>query len=267
MINARVDRIERLILNTADLRAACAFYVEALGFSRCDEADGAGAATLELGAQRIEFRQVGERAYPQPWSANDPWFQHFAVVVADMDAAYSRVEASGGRPISRRGPRRLPASTGGVTAYKFRDPEGHPLELSWLPNAAAWTAAAAADPGAVFLGIDHTALAVADLETSVAFYRNLGLSEGERFLNRGPEQDDLDGLSGVVLDIATLYPAGGGPHIELLHYRSPRPGAAEALGPLSLASTTTQFAAPAVVAPVDLLDPDRHRLRAIRPAR
>ena len=262
MTNARADSIERLVLNTRDLPSACAFYVDALGFSRRDFDDRVGVAILRLGGQSIELRDVGRGApaYPEPRGAKDPWFQHFAIVVADMDAAYSRLEAHGATPISRGGPQRLPASTGGVTAFKFRDPEGHPLELSLLPNSTAWLRVAAADPGAVFLGIDHTALAVADLERSLAFYRDLGFKEGPRFLNTGPEQGRLDGLDDVVLDIGTMFAPGGGPHIELLHYRSPRPTVRADLGALSVASTVTQFAASEVAAR-DLADPDGHRLR------
>ena len=42
----------------------------------------------------------------------------------------------GWTPISTSGPQLLPAASGGVSAFKFRDPEGHPLELIAFPPGA-----------------------------------------------------------------------------------------------------------------------------------
>jgi catechol 2,3-dioxygenase-like lactoylglutathione lyase family enzyme len=236
MTNARATRIDHFVLYTADVSAARAFYVDALGFA----ADG---AWLRLGEQRIVLAPTLDAyPYPEPRAANDPWFQHFAIVVSDMAAAYERLARFGQIPISRGGPQRLPPSTGNVTAYKFRDPEGHPLELSHIRGSAAWYAVAMANPEAVFLGIDHTAVAATDLETSLAACRHLGFTEGPRYLNNGPEQDRLDGLDGVVLDIATMMAPGGGPHIELLHYRSPNAATAMPRVLPSVAATRTVFA-------------------------
>ena len=236
MTNAPARRIDHLVLYTADVAAARAFYVGALGFS----ADG---ARLRLGAQTIRLERAADaEPYPTPMSSDDPWFQHFAIVVSDMAAAYDRLARFGQVPISRGGPQQLPASTGGVTAYKFRDPEGHPLELSHIPGDAAWNAVAKADPGAIFLGIDHTAVAAPDLDAGIAACRDLGFTEGPRFLNTGPEQDRLDGLDGVVLDIATMMAPDGGPHIELLHYRSPRTAQVMPAALPPVAATRTVFA-------------------------
>lgn len=124
----------------------------------------------------------------------------------------------------------LPPSTGSVVAYKFRDPDGHPLELSFIPGSA-WLAEPQDNASGPCLGIDHSALAVADLTASLAFYKDvLGFSPAGQGLNEGVEQDRLDGLGQTRLDIVALAAAEGGPHIELLHYRSPRP--APARGPI-----------------------------------
>ena len=48
-------------------------------------------------------------------------------------AAWRRARDAGAAPISREGPVTLPRSAGGVTAVKFRDPEGHPLEFLQFP--------------------------------------------------------------------------------------------------------------------------------------
>jgi catechol 2,3-dioxygenase-like lactoylglutathione lyase family enzyme len=216
---APVLQIARIALNVADLDGACAFYIEALGFRRLAD-PSTQAVILALGAQEIELRQSTGRPYPQPCAANDPWFQHFAIAVCDMSAAYRRLSRYAQQPISTGGPQLLPPSTGSVTAYKFRDPEGHPLELSYIPGSA-WLAQANAgrDP---CLGIDHSALAVGDLGVSAAFYTDiLGFSLAGRGLNEGAEQDRLDGLEQARVDILSLDTAEAGPHVELLHYRSP----------------------------------------------
>jgi catechol 2,3-dioxygenase-like lactoylglutathione lyase family enzyme len=213
-----VQRIASIALVVADMAAARAFYEQALGFSALQSANGG--TVLVLGAQRIALESAGPQArpYPEPRAANDPWLQHFAIAVSDMAAAYARLSLYPQQPISDGGPQLLPPSSGSVTAYKFRDPDGHPLELSHIPGSA-WDHASAPGP---FLGVDHTALAVRDLEASIAFYKHaLGFAIGGRFLNRGPEQDRLDGLCDVALDIVVLTTPGPGPHIELLNYRRP----------------------------------------------
>ena len=51
----------------------------------------------------------------------------------------------------------------------------------------------------------------------------LGFHVGGRSLNQGPEQDRLDGLGNCQVDVVALQPAEAAtPHVELLHYRTPR---------------------------------------------
>src|SRR6516165_1080521 len=122
-------------------------------------------------------------------------------------------------PISTDGPQILPSSSGGVTAFKFRDPEGHPLEmLAFAPGAtpAHW----AFRSGNHCLGIDHSAISVADTGRSVAFYSRLGLARTASSLNVGPEQEKLDNLLGAVVEVTALAPPIlPVPHVELLCYR------------------------------------------------
>ena len=218
-------RISGIGLITTDLARACAFYEQALGFDPVSSTpyDSAEVATLRLGEEMLHLvrpDRVG-RAYPEPQAANDPWFQHFAIAVSDPAAAFERLSRMPFTPISRGGPIQLPASSGSVIAYKFRDPDGHPLELSHFPDDR-WTRGRTA-PGP-FLGIDHTAIAVANLNLSVAFYSGkLGFELTARGVNTGPTQDTLDGLDGAEVEILVLSPPSSkGPHLELLHYLSPR---------------------------------------------
>ena len=77
---------------------------------------------LRLGRERIElleFTDSAGRPYPPDSTTTDLWFQHMAIIVNDMISAHQRVMANRRfRPISRRGPVRLPDSSGGVTAFK-----------------------------------------------------------------------------------------------------------------------------------------------------
>jgi catechol 2,3-dioxygenase-like lactoylglutathione lyase family enzyme len=98
--------------------------------------DSAEVATLRLGEETLHLVRPNRlgRAYPEPQAANDPWFQHFAIAVSDAAAAFERLSRMPFTPISRGGPIQLPPSSGSVIAYKFRDPDGHPLELSQFPD-------------------------------------------------------------------------------------------------------------------------------------
>ena len=127
--------------------------------------------------------------------------------------------------ITKGAPVLLPPNTGSVTAFKFRDPEGHPLELIFFPpdiGDPVWQ-----KPGEGIVGYDHTAMSVMDVDRSIAFYTGLlGFRVGGRSLNQSPEQDRLDGLIGCEVDVVALEPASAAtPHVELLHYRRP-PGRA-----------------------------------------
>ena len=110
-------------------------------------------------------------------SPDDTAFQHFALVVRDMALALAQLRGvPGWTPISSGGPQRLPQGSGGVTAFKFQDPDGHPLELLAFPEHAVpphWMERSA---DGIFLGIDHSAISVRDTAISTAFYQSLGFS-------------------------------------------------------------------------------------------
>src|SRR5262249_56718796 len=117
---------------------------------------------LKLGEQASELTQY----VPPPtgqntpvWSnSNDAWFQHMAIVVGDMDAAYKILQDSNVRQISSR-PITIPASNpgaAGIKAIKFHDPERHPLELIFFPAGngnPSWQKSS----DQLFLGLVHTA--------------------------------------------------------------------------------------------------------------
>ena len=214
-------------LVTADAARLVRFYA-ALGFAAQDAqtispaqmqrlglAGGGRRQTLTRGETRIDLDtfEVAGRSYPGMANAADIIFQHFALVTDDIGAAWSRAQAAGAVPISRNGPITLPASSGNVTAVKFRDPEGHPLEFLQFPKTTA---------AAHVTAIDHSAIAVADGDASRQFYEGMGLRVGDATLNQGPTQAALDGLDEATVDVVPLLPATAAPHLELLSYRHPR---------------------------------------------
>jgi catechol 2,3-dioxygenase-like lactoylglutathione lyase family enzyme len=100
---------------------------------------------------------------------------------------------------------------------KFRDLEGHPLELICFPNGTS-----SRRPGDRTQGIDHSAISVADIRAAQAFFADRGLSVGTSTLNRGPAQDTLDGLAAVEVEVVPMLAAVECPHLELLGYHHPR---------------------------------------------
>jgi catechol 2,3-dioxygenase-like lactoylglutathione lyase family enzyme len=229
--------IDRVTLVVSDLDRAEDDYVRTLGCSVDQRGDIDPPLTrvlcvppargrrslLRLGRERIElleFTDSAGRPYPPDSTTTDLWFQHVAIVVNDMSHAHQRVMANPRfRPISRGGPVRLPESSGGVTAFKFRDHDGHPLELLAFPEGQAPSAWRNTNGTIPFLGVDHTAIAVRDAARSTRFFRSVfGFSVGTRTENRGPEQDDLDDVDGVHVSVTRLAPDLPAPRLELLHY-------------------------------------------------
>lgn len=233
-----VTGVSRFLLICNDAETAALFYERAFGFVRVNDRVLTASRyrglinsrdaeshiiTLRLGEQEIELagsypaRQQRPSVIPG-WS---PLFQHVAIVVSDMAEAHARLLAqSHWTAISTDGPETLPASSGGVTAYKFRDPEGHPLELIAFAPARVppiWQRPSSNTP---CLGIDHSAISVRDSARSKAFYRDLGFRTDGGSYNVGAEQDRLDAIGGARVEVAALVsvPATT-PHIELLCYQ------------------------------------------------
>jgi catechol 2,3-dioxygenase-like lactoylglutathione lyase family enzyme len=247
-------RLARITLNAADPEGLAGFYRDALGFTAAEAPPAADAAgltglagaqartvPLRLGAQRLDLVAVAPagRPYPGELPGTSPLFQHCAIIVSDMGRAHARLSAQAGwRPISTDGPVRLPASSGGVTAFKFRDPEGHPLELLAYPadeTPASWRRP---DAGDVCLGLDHSAISVAETGRSVTFYESLGLHVASRSLNTGPEQARLDAVADPTVEVTGLgFPDGHPPHVELLCYRGDHPRSPSDLAVNDVAAT------------------------------
>jgi catechol 2,3-dioxygenase-like lactoylglutathione lyase family enzyme len=220
----KARRLARIEMVCGDPEVLAAFYQAAFGFLRPGHGltpTISGDVELRLGSQAIRLirPQPGGRSYPADVAGWSPLFQHIAIVVADMARAYAHLsKLSGWTPISTSGPRVLPAASGGVSAFKFRDPEGHPLELIAFPPGAAppqWRTASQD----VCLGIDHSAISVSSTATSIDFYEGLGLDRSGGSLNVGWEQAMLDDVPDAVVEVTALAPVQTTPHIELLCYQ------------------------------------------------
>jgi len=236
-----VTQLISISLTVADLEKTAVFYRDWLGLAVGEvrpEGDPAlnsllgltkdatvRAVDVAIGQQAIKLMAFDPpgRPYPSERASNDQVFQHFALVCGDVAPVWERLKATSPGEITKGAPVLLPPNTGGVTAFKFRDPEGHPLELISFPEgvgALVWREIA---PRGI-RGFDHTAISVMDLKRSIVFYTGLlGFQIGGTSLNQGPEQDRLDGLAGCEVDVVALLPSRvATPHLELLHYRTPR---------------------------------------------
>jgi catechol 2,3-dioxygenase-like lactoylglutathione lyase family enzyme len=222
---------------------ALTFYTQVLPFVKVSDQEFSGrpyellsgvfgarsrVVKLRLGSEEIElteFLAPRGRPVPEDFRSNDRLFQHIAIVVSDMTKAYGVLRERGVEHAST-GPQRLPdwnPNAGGISAFYFRDPDRHFLEIISFPpgkGLAKWH-----EPTkGVFLGIDHTAIVVDDTNTSLRFYRDtLGLQVAGESENYDVEQEHLNNVFGARLRITALR-AVKGPGIELLEYLAPRDG-------------------------------------------
>jgi catechol 2,3-dioxygenase-like lactoylglutathione lyase family enzyme len=237
-----VERLDSISIPVSNADRSQAFYSGVLGFKVESDREVAGAEyeqlfgvfgvrlrsiRMSLGDERIELMQFltpRGRVLPADTRSNDLWFQHIAIIVSDMDAAYARLREHRVEHASTA-PQRLPdwnPNAGGIKAFYFRDPDGNHLEILQFPAGKGLPQWQRKD--ALFLGIDHTAIVVSDTDRSLAFYRDkLGLKVAGASENYGTEQEHLNNVFGAHLRITALR-AASGPGVEFLEYLAPRGG-------------------------------------------
>ena len=236
--------VDSVAIPVHDMDRAVRFYTDVLSFRQVDDREVAGSdyehfygvfgarvriVRLALGAEAVELTQFlapHGRPLPADSRSNDRWFQHVAIIVSDMDRAYSALRTHGVDHAST-GPQTLPdwnKDAGGIRAFYFRDPDGNHLEILRFPPGKGQPRWQAKDR--LFLGIDHTAIVVGNTDASLAFYRDtLGMQIAGTAENYGPEQERLNNVFGVRLRITALR-AEQGIGVELLDYLAPRTGRA-----------------------------------------
>jgi catechol 2,3-dioxygenase-like lactoylglutathione lyase family enzyme len=244
-LSGDVERVKMIGFTVADVEREADFFTKVLQFekvsdfrvvgSEYDKMEGVFNANmrivhLKLGGQIVELTQYVSpptgRPIPVPSFSNDAWFEHMAIVVGDMDAAYKILQDHNVAQISAH-PITIPQSNSGaagIKAIKFHDLERHDLELIYFPPGKgnpSWQKPA----NKLFLGLDHTAMTVSSTEKAVTFYRDLlGLDVGAITLNTGTTQEVLDGLFNDTCLVTAMMPPSAPPHIELLDYKTPPGG-------------------------------------------
>lgn len=240
-----VQRVKMIGFTVADVEREADFFTKVLQFekvadfrivgSEYDKMEGVFNANmrivhLRLGEQIVELTQYVSpstgRPIPVPSYSNDEWFEHMAIVVRDMDAAYKILQENNVQQISAQ-PITIPQTNpgaAGIEAIKFQDPEGHDLELlSYPPGKGEPAFRKPTDK--LFLGLSHTAMTVGSTVKGLAFYRDLlGLKVGGVTLNSGATQETLDNLFNDTCRVTELLPASTPPHIEFLDYKTPPGG-------------------------------------------
>jgi catechol 2,3-dioxygenase-like lactoylglutathione lyase family enzyme len=239
-------QVAQVSITVSDLNKIVPFFEETLTFKKVSEYELEGdglqqlfgipdstlrlkAVQMQLGGESIELLEFESgregRPVPEDSRSNDLWFQHIAVVVSDMEAAYRRLREHKVQYVSTAPqllPDYLPAAAG-ISAFYFRDPDGHNLEIINFPpgkGQARWQQAA----GGLFLGIDHTAIGIDETDLQLKFYQDLlGLAVGGNSENYGVEQEHLNQVFGAHLLITGLH-ARKGFGVEFLDYLAPPGG-------------------------------------------
>jgi catechol 2,3-dioxygenase-like lactoylglutathione lyase family enzyme len=238
----RVTAVDSIGMTVENMDRAVDFYTRVLTFEKVSDVEVSGReyellqgifgarariVRLRLGDEAIELTEyLAPRGRPTPSDIrpNDRAFQHAAIIVSDIDAAYQRLRQFNVEHAST-GPQRLPdwnPNAGGISAFYFRDVDRHFLEILQFPPNKGMTKWHHADR--LFLGVDHTAIVVADTDYSLKLYRDafqmkvVGESE-----NYDVEQEHLNNVFGARLRI-TAVRADEGPGIELLEYLAPGDG-------------------------------------------
>lgn len=239
---AGVTALATVGTTVVDMDRSLDFYTRILNFEKVGDVEVLGegyerlqgvfglrmrVVRLRLGDEVLELTQYlapEGRPIPQDARSNDRSFQHVAIIVSDMAAAYRRLRENRVRHAST-GPQRLPGwnpDAGGIEAFYFKDPDGHVLEILAFPagkGLAKWQAR-----DRLFLGIDHTAVVVSDTEASLRLYRDtLGLKVVGGATNYGTEQEHLNNVFGARLRITALR-GPSGPGVEFLEYLAPGDG-------------------------------------------
>ena len=236
--NVQVQKVRAISSTVSDVERSQKFYTEAFSFKLVSDITVEAreyselerikptkirTVTLQLGDEAIElieYRDLKGKPIPTDSQSNDLWFQHMAIVVSDIDRAYEHLKSFEFKPISS-GLQTLP---NGIRAFKFKDPDGHDLEIIWFPPELSkdkWQQ----NTEELFLGIDHSAITVADTEQSLKFYRDiLGMEVEESNINSGEIQAHLDGLPKAKVKVTSLRSQQGGLGMELLDYIVPGTG-------------------------------------------
>src|SRR5258708_13718167 len=152
-IPALVEGVDAIGSTVSDMDRAVNFYSKVLTCERVSDTEVAGESyehlegvfglrmrvvRMRLGDEFIELTEYlapKGRPIPVDSRSNDRWFQHIAIIVSDMDKAYSRLRQNKVEHASS-GPQRLPdwnKNAAGISAFYFNHPDEHPVKLLQFP--------------------------------------------------------------------------------------------------------------------------------------
>jgi catechol 2,3-dioxygenase-like lactoylglutathione lyase family enzyme len=245
--SAQIQSVEKVTITVSDADKVKAFYIDALRAKEVSSTTISGkdlarlynisdpscimkSCLLKIGNELVELQSfkgktIKPAPIPEDSKSNDLWFQHIAVVVPNMQKGFDAIHQKMAVYVSTA-PQTLPAylpAAAGISAFYFRDPDGHNIEIINFPAGKGnpkWQA----DTSATFTGIDHTAIGVSNTDAQYKFYKDiLGMNIGGHSENYGTEQEHLNQVFGARLWITGMQaPKGFG--IEFLQYLAPPGG-------------------------------------------
>lgn len=233
-----MSHIKEIDFVVFDLETSVRFFQEVLEFTEQETREEKGGifeqlyqeskvharrTRMRLGKENIyltEFIHPRGKPFSKDSMSSDLWFQHIAIVVSDMEKAYQKLMDCKAVPISSS-PQVIPEwnqAAAGIKAFYFRSPNHHPLEIIFYPPGKGrkeWQ-----QRSSLFLGIDHTAIAVSDTQTSLQFYQDfLELQVMGESLNFGETQEKLTSVPGAKVKITGMRDRKEkGIGLEFLHY-------------------------------------------------
>jgi catechol 2,3-dioxygenase-like lactoylglutathione lyase family enzyme len=246
-VTGQIQSVEKVTITVSDADKVKSFYVDAFGakeikttvyknnelgqlFNIGDATTQVKTVLLQIGDEYVELqsfkgKNIRLSSIPEDSKSNDLWFQHIAIVVPNMQRAFEAIHQKMAVYVSTA-PQTLPAylpAAAGISAFYFRDPDGHNLEVINFPKGKGnpkWQA----DTTLTFAGIDHTAIGVSNTDAQYRFYKDiLGMNIGGHSENYGTEQEHLNQVFGARLWITGMQaPKGFG--IEFLQYLAPPGG-------------------------------------------
>jgi catechol 2,3-dioxygenase-like lactoylglutathione lyase family enzyme len=246
-VNAQIQSVEKVTITVSDADKVKSFYIDAFRAKEIkttvfknnelgmllnieDATVQVKTILLQIGNEYLELQSfTGKKIKPLPIpedsKSNDLWFQHIAIVVPNMQRAFDAIHQKMAVYVSTA-PQTLPAylpAAAGISAFYFRDPDGHNLEVINFPKGKGnpkWQA----DTTVTFAGIDHTAIGVSNTDAQYRFYKDiLGMNIAGHSENYGTEQEHLNQVFGARLWITGMQaPKGFG--IEFLQYLAPPGG-------------------------------------------
>ncbi len=246
-LNAQIQSVEKVTITVSDVDKVKLFYIDAFGakeikvttfkknewgslFNISDATTELKTVLLQIGNEFVELqsfkgKNIKPLPIPEDSKSNDLWFQHIAIVVPNMQKAFDAIHQKMAVYVSTA-PQTLPdylPAAAGISAFYFRDPDGHNLEVINFPKGKGnpkWQA----DTSVIFAGIDHTAIGISNTDAQYKFYKDiLGMNIGGHSENYGTEQEHLNQVFGARLWITGMQaPKGFG--IEFLQYLAPPGG-------------------------------------------